>query len=169
MIFEAQIDNDSFRVEDVTTYEAMQMFAVWQAARLEKPLPELPEMLPAVELRFTPFKLVNEEGSFMLLLRVTQKCGLALDPVDAHGNPATVDGVPSWTSSDDTVVTVEPETDGMRAVVKGAGKPGSAQVNVRADARSGPEVVELIGVLDVEVKAGEAVSLGIKTGTPEEQ
>ena len=46
---------------------------------------------------------------------------------------------------------------------------GAAQVNVTADAQIGEGVTEITGVLDVEVKAGQAVALNIAAGAPEEK
>lgn len=163
---------DTFQVDgtfDVADREWIEALLVaWQAARVGS---EPPSAGPAVALRFTPFPLIQlgEEGRFMLLLTVTQQCGLALTPVDAKGNPAALDGVPRWTSSDETVATVAPATDGLTAVVKAVGIVGKAQINVVADAHIGPGMTQLSGALDVLVQAGEAVSLGITTDTPEEQ
>lgn len=165
MTFEAQIDGDTFRVDDVSTQEALELFAVWQLAR--RPLPPVVAG-EAVSLRLSPFQL-GEEGIFMLSLSPTQKCGLSLNPVDASEHPATLDGVPVWSSTDDSVVVVEPAPDGLTAVARAQGKLGSAKVEVKADARMGPEVSELTDSLDIEVAAGEAKSLGLTAGTPEEQ
>jgi Holliday junction resolvasome RuvABC ATP-dependent DNA helicase subunit len=43
------------------------------------------------------------------------------------GQPAPVDGVPSWVSTDSTVVEVVPSADGMTATLKAVG-PGDAQI-----------------------------------------
>jgi hypothetical protein len=41
-------------------------------------------------------------------------------------------------------------------------------VNVKADADLGEGVEEIAGAIDIEVKAGKAVNLGIDAGAPEE-
>lgn len=102
-----------------------------------------------------------------LILTDSQKATLTIQPVDKAGNPATVEGV-AWTTSDATVLTVAASEDGLSAVVSSTGKLGTAQVNVTADALIGDGVAEITGVLDVEVKAGQAVALNIAAGTPEE-
>lgn len=105
----------------------------------------------------------------MLVLTDTQKATLTLDPRTAKGAPARLDGVPQWSSSNPAVATIEPAADGLSAVVR-ATATGTTQINVVADADlDANEVRELTGVLDVEVKASEAVTLGISAGAPEEQ
>lgn len=104
----------------------------------------------------------------MLLMTSVQKATLTLDPRDAKGHPAALDGAPSWTVADPTVATVEVADDGLSAVVVAQGV-GVTQVNVVADAKIGPEVKELAGVLEVQVSAAEAVTLGISASTPEDQ
>lgn len=86
---------------------------------------------------------------------------------DAKGNPAKVDGVPAWSSSDDAVFTVAQEADGMSATVTPIGL-GTAQVRVEADADLGAGVVSLVTLGDIEVVAGTAVAGNITftVGTP---
>lgn len=103
----------------------------------------------------------------MLQLTDVQKCTLTIAPVDAAGNPATLDGAPAWTSSNPTVLDVVAGADGLTAVVTALGPLGDSQVSVSADARVGPDVVTLTGTLDVNVAASEATTLGITAGTPE--
>ena len=85
----------------------------------------------------------------------------------AAGNPAKVDGVPSWNTSNSDVLELVPEEDGMGALVKTRGPLGGAQVSVVADADLGEGVREVTAVLDVDVQAAEAVSASIEAGTPE--
>jgi len=104
----------------------------------------------------------------MLLLTDTQKATLTLDPRDAKGKKAVLDGVPVWTVADETIATLVVSSDGLTADVV-AVDVGATQVNVTADARIGPEVKEIVGTLDVQVSGGEAVSLNISAGAPTEQ
>lgn len=104
-----------------------------------------------------------------LVLSDTQQCVLTINPVDKKGKPASVEaGSTKWTSSDATVATVAAEMDSVQAVVTAVG-PGTCQINVAADADLGMGVATIAGTLDVTVTAGQAVSLGISTGTPSEQ
>ena len=102
----------------------------------------------------------------MLILTDVQKVALAIAPKSAAGNPALVDGTPAWSSSDETVLTLTVAPDGMSAEAVTTGKLGTAQVNVSADADLGDGTKTITGVLDVEVKASEAVSLDISAGAP---
>lgn len=106
-----------------------------------------------------------------LVLTATQQCELSIEVVDAKGNPAKVDGVPEWSSAEEAYVTVEASSDGMSAVAKAVGPVTSTpvQVNVTVDAELDDEVREIVGVLEISVVAGEAVSIGISAGEPEEQ
>lgn len=102
-----------------------------------------------------------------LVLTDEQRVSLAVAFVTAAGNPARVDGVPVWASSDETILIVEPSADGLSAVATTVGPLGTAQVSVHADADLGEGVREVVGVLDIEVQAAEAVSASIAAGTPE--
>jgi len=104
-----------------------------------------------------------------LALTATQKVGIAVNPVDAAGNPAKVDGVPTWVSSDESVITLEVATDGLAASAVTTGKLGVAQVQVSADADVGAGVEAIGGVLDIEVLGGKAVALNVTAGVPEEK
>lgn len=105
----------------------------------------------------------------MLILTDVQKVKLKVNPVSKAGNPATVDGAPKWSVSDETILTLAVSEDGLGAEVVSTGKLGTAQVSVVADADLGDGVTELTGTLDVEVKASAAVTLGLEVGTPEDK
>lgn len=104
----------------------------------------------------------------MLILTDTQKCSLAVEPRNSKGNLAPIDGVPQWSSSNPAVAAIEPAADGLTAVVR-AGATGTSQISATADADMGTGIRNISAVLDVEVRASEAVTLGITTGPPEEQ
>ncbi len=94
---------------------------------------------------------------------------LTFIPKDSFGLPAKIDGLPTYTSSDETILTVTAHTDGT-AVVAPANPPklGTAQVTVSADADLGSGVKTITGLIEIEVVAGEAVSLdvGFQLNTP---
>lgn len=94
-------------------------------------------------------------------------CVLTIDPskiLDKRGNPAPLDGAPSWESSDPAKVAIEPAADGMSATISAVGPLGTAQVIVSADARLGPDTKTITGTLDVEVTASEAATIEITPG-----
>ena len=116
----------------------------------------------------TPTPTVKGALPMALTLQVTQQFPIEIQPVDARGNPAAVDGAPAWSVSDETLLTVDPADDGLSAVVSAVGPVGSAQVTVRADARMGAEVREIVGTLDVSLVAAEAATLRLVPGVPTE-
>lgn len=94
----------------------------------------------------------------MFTLPDDKTASAAVSYVDAKGNAAKVEGAPVWSSSDDTILTVEAAADGMSATITPAGPLGTAQVKVEADADLGPGVLPIITIGDVEVVAGQAVA-----------
>lgn len=102
-----------------------------------------------------------------MILQDDRKVSLTFSALDARGNPARIDGMPVWGSSDESLLLVEASDDGMSAVVTPTGPVGIGQVSVRVDADLGAGVREVIGLLDVEVVGGEAVSIVIVPGEPE--
>jgi hypothetical protein len=82
-----------------------------------------------------------------LILTDEQKVKLSVGFFTKAGNPAKIDGLPTWASSDPSIITV--------------------QVTVSADADLGEGTRLITGVLDIEVRAAEAVSANIAAGTPE--
>lgn len=83
------------------------------------------------------------------------------------GGPATVDGIPVWASSDETVLTAVATADGMGAVIDTVA-PGTARVTVTGDADLGAGVAPITGVSeDIIVTAGAVIPvLSIALGTP---
>ena len=105
----------------------------------------------------------------MVVVTSSQQFVVSVAPVDKRGNTAEVETV-QFSSSNPSVLTVEQDaSDPLKATVKAVGPLGTGQINVTADAKIGDEVGEISGVLDVEVKAGEAVSLTLNTEAPSEQ
>jgi hypothetical protein len=112
--------------------------------------------------------VVQQGGKIMLMLRDDQKVSLSIQPLDAKGNPAKVDGVPTWNNSDEAIGTLAAAPDGFSAVYT-AMQTGVAQVSVSADADLGMGVRTISGTLDIQIEPGEAVSLGITAGVPAAQ
>jgi len=90
-----------------------------------------------------------------------QQTNLKISPKSRSGATATVDGVPVWTV-DNPILTLTPAADGLSCGIAPSDTGlGNAQVKVEADADLGAGVRPLIGILDVTIAAGEAVTLGI--------
>lgn len=94
---------------------------------------------------------------------------VTLQITNAHGDPAGVDGVPVWASSDETVLSVTPSPDGLSAMVDTVA-PGMARISVTADADLGAGTKTITGVSeDVNVTAGpsmQASSMMFTFGQP---
>lgn len=109
-------------------------------------------------------------GDFMTILKADEKVALGpVRPVDRKGNPAPIDGVPTWSVSDPTIISLDIAADGLSAVAIAAGPVGLCQVNVSADADLGDGVETISGTVDFQVVAAKAVGLAIPVGTPEPQ
>jgi hypothetical protein len=100
-----------------------------------------------------------------LTLTTVQAVALTIQPLDAKGNPAAIDGPAVWNSSDYTIVDVEATSDGLTAIAT-AKTVGHAQIQVVVDARMGPDVLPLTGILEIDTVAAEAVTLNIAVGEP---
>ena len=106
----------------------------------------------------------------MLVLPNDQKVVATVEPVDAKGNPASIDGIPAWSSSSTSIATVNPlPADGsgkFSAEVIPASQLGTCQINVTADADLGSGIQQISGVLDLQVVGGQAVGFTITTSPP---
>lgn len=101
-----------------------------------------------------------------LVLTDAQKVALSVAFTTKAGNPASVDGAPQWVSSDPTVIQVVQSEDGLSAEAIAVGPLGVAQVSVTADADLGEGVSTITGVLDIEVKASQAVFAIVAAAAP---
>lgn len=101
----------------------------------------------------------------MLVLTADQKVVLTASYQDRYGNPAPIDGQPTWETSADGIVTVTPSEDGLSAEVVTVGQIGTVQVRASADAVPGAETKLIIGVLDIQVVGGEARVVTLQAGT----
>ena len=100
----------------------------------------------------------------------TQEVRAAISPLDPAKNPAQIDGVATWESSDPKVLTVTPvDKTGLVVTISTVGNLGSATVSVTADADLGDGVRSITETMDFEVSAGEASSLNPSIGTPTER
>lgn len=127
---------------------------------------------PSVRLRWgvfsssTPFLLFGD-SPMAFVLPIDHRVTAFLSPMDYKGNPAAIDGVPVWEVSDPNLVTLVVADDGLSAIITPSGNLGSVQIRATADARLGPEVREITALLQVDLVAAEAVSLGIVVGDVE--
>jgi hypothetical protein len=115
--------------------------------------------------------LVKVASPSTLTLTDLEKVSLFIEPIDAAGNPASVENI-TWGCSDPSILTVEQVNDpeqprtGTRAIVTTVGPLGTARVTVEADALLGDGVELIQGFLDVVVVGSKAVSFTVGAGTP---
>lgn len=106
----------------------------------------------------------------MLILPNDHKCVATIQPVDAKGNPAQIDGLPAWSSSSPAIAAVNAlSADGtgtFSAEIIPGDQLGTCQINVSADADIGSGITNISGVLDVQVAGGQAVGFTITTAPP---
>lgn len=102
-----------------------------------------------------------------MLVTITseQKILATLTPLTAAGNPAQVDGTPTWevVSGD---ATLEVSEDGMSCYLISGGV-GNSQITVTADADLGEGVRNITDTIDLAVVSAEASSLGLNFGVAE--
>jgi hypothetical protein len=113
-----------------------------------------------IEFYFEKRKVTN------MNLKVNQNLPVSIEIKDKFGNPAIVDGVPSWSLTAQGLADLEVAADGMSALVKPIGPVGSVSVQVSADADLGAGVTAILGELAIELIAGDAETIAIAAGTP---
>jgi len=112
-----------------------------------------------VTVQYEQFTVKAKGDHMAYTLPIDKYISVQVAYVDAHGNPAVVDGDVTWASSDDSTVTVAVDpTDSTKCKVTPVGPAGTAQVTATADADLGEGTRELITLLDLVLVAGEAVA-----------
>ena len=102
-----------------------------------------------------------------MLITITneEKVQVTLAPTTAAGNPATLDGAPTWTVTTGDA-TLEVAADGLSAFLVSGAADTNSQVTVTADADLGEGVVTLTDTIDLAVVAASASALGAIVATP---
>lgn len=170
------LDLDSAIAQDgVATRKLLGTLDALAAARHRDQMDLLRRILAAVEpAPAVKFVITTEldgqitSGVEFMKITASQKFTASIQPVDAKGNPAEVQaGSVQWEGPD--TLTITPSEDGLSAEIAAKGPLGSGQVSVSADADLGEGVTTIAGTLQVDVVAGQAVSLGVNTSDPVEQ
>ncbi len=170
-LFLAKQTAEILKVTKATLVKVDQIQAeqVEQRAILEKILATVTP-LPAAKILFkVDIEGQISEGVTNATMTNSQQLTATIQPVDKKGQPAPVDGIPVWASSDETIITVTPADDGLSAVVAAVGPLGAAKVSVTADADLGAGTAAIFGTLDVTITQGQAVGFKITTSDPVEQ
>jgi len=134
------------------------------------PLPPAPQPIRSVVTsRVGTFSTKVETDHMAYNLPLGMEVGVSIAYVDKGGNPASVDGAVTWSSSNDSMVAVTPQADdGSVAIIMTQGSTlGTAQITATADADLGAGVKNILTLFDVAVVAGEAIAGTISpTGDP---
>lgn len=101
-------------------------------------------------------------------LKVSKVLAISFAAKDAKGNLAAVDGKPSWALTDDSKGSLAVADDGMSAVFSPAGPAGSVKVQASADADMGEGVQTIQGELQLDLIAGDAVTIELSAGEPQD-
>ena len=124
---------------------------------MEVPAPALGHA--EITIAFDQFTITAEGNHVMYTLPVDHTVLMQVAYVDAKGNPATIDGEVTWSSSDASVIAAQVDSNDSticRAIP--AGSVGQAQITATCDADLGDGVRELLTLCDIEVVGGEAVA-----------
>lgn len=105
---------------------------------------------------------------YMTTLNNEQKVTLTVSPQTAHGKPASITGVPLWSSSDVNVLSLVVSADGLSATAVG-GAAGQATVSVIANAGTEAAPVQINGSIDITVTSAPAATLVITASTVVDQ
>jgi uncharacterized protein YjdB len=99
-------------------------------------------------------------------LKDSQQLPLEVEALDAEGNAAAI--TVTFASSDESIVAITDNGDGSAMAVASPGAAGLGTATVTATA-TGTDGSSLEGSLEIEVIAGDAVSINILPGTPEDK
>ena len=125
--------------------------------------------VPSIQFRRLQIDGATITGDIkMVTITDSQKFSITAGGIDAKGNPTTLDGAITFTSSDPALLTVT-STGNLSADVVAVGPLGNAQVLANGDADLGAGVVPVTGILDVVIIAGQAVNIAIAAGAVSDQ
>lgn len=118
------------------------------------------EIIPLITTTINGISITARGTHMAYVLPDDKQIPLLASYVDAHNNPAQVDGVPVWGTSDGTIATITPDADNPFLAMLAPGPDGTlgnAQVTATADADRGDGVSPVVLTLDVTIVAGTAV------------
>lgn len=121
--------------------------------------------IPRIVFEFDPPTRKEFDMPRSTRFTTTQQQNVRAKFLDSTSREVPVDGIPVWSSSDETIATIVPAADGKSAIVR-SGAPGIATITVRADARLGSDTVEISNTFDVEIVNDEAVAIDFEFDAP---
>ena len=90
---------------------------------------------------------------------------LTTEALDAEGNPAAASTV--FTTSDESIVSLVDNGDGTAIATASPGAGGLGAATITAIVTDTSDGDQHVGTFDIEVVAGDAVTVNITAGTPE--
>jgi hypothetical protein len=119
--------------------------------------------------RFKGITFQSEGDRNMLTVKDTDVPGTVTVSIkfkDAKQRPAKVDGIPTWSAADPSIVdNISPAADGMSAELHLTDNVGASQVTVNADVDLGSGTDNRDFVDTVSIIAGDAVAADFVFGT----
>jgi hypothetical protein len=132
--------------------------------KLEKDVANILTIISEPQIKF----YINKNGQKIevtnMFLKVSDQLPVSIAIKDKFGNTASVEGAPAWALTDAALGTLNVAEGGMSAVFTPAGTVGVLKVQVSADADLGEGVKTILGELEIELLAGEAVSVEVSAG-----
>lgn len=101
-------------------------------------------------------------------LKVSKVLKVSFAAQDSKGNAAAVDGKPAWALTDANLGSLAVADDGMSAVFSASGPVGSLKIQASADADLGEGVTTIQGELQIDLIAGDAVTVALTAGEPQD-
>ncbi len=98
-------------------------------------------------------------------LTTDQQVTVRITPVTPRGQPAKLDGVPTWSVAVGGA-TLNVAKNGLSAAIVSPDVPGESQVLISADADLGAGVETISDTVDVNVVGQNATALGLVAETP---
>jgi len=108
---------------------------------------------------------LKTKNTMLITITNEEKVQVTLAPTTVAGNPATLDGAPTWTVIEGDA-TLEVAADGLSAFLVSGAADVNSKVEVSADADLGEGVVTLTDTIDLAVVAASASALGAVVATP---
>jgi hypothetical protein len=130
---------------------------IWLSVIELEPPPPPPSGSVVISAKIEGFVVTAKGPHMAYTLPADKQVLLKVEFLDAKGNHATVDGDPSWSSSDPNVATAEATPGNPWLADLKPVSVGTCQVKVEADADLGEGVRPVLCTMDVEVVGGEAV------------
>jgi hypothetical protein len=132
--------------------------------KLEKDVANIMTIISEPQIKF----FINKNGQKIevtqMFLKVSDQLPVSIAIKDKFGNNASVEGAPAWALTDSSLGNLAVADGGMSAVFTPAGQVGTLKVQVSADADLGEGVKTILGELEIELLAGEAVSVEVSAG-----